>query len=132
VTIPQPPTATTVTATNPLRCGTSPPPVACFKVAPTFTCLDGVWQMRLGISNLLAPNFDAATIYSTAPPSVTVVPPVVSFVPPPGIPVTLQGATPGLNVTLNLCAFSIAQMQSGKPYDCCRSTVTFTVPKTCK
>jgi hypothetical protein len=44
---------------------------------------------------------------------------------PATIPLT---GTPGTSASIEICAFDSAAAASGKPYDCCRSTIRVTIP----
>lgn len=54
--------------------------------------------------------------------------PDISVSPPPGV-ILLNGATPGQTVMIDVCGFDAAARQTGKPYDCCRETLTLQVPQ---
>ena len=45
---------------------------------------------------------------------------------PATIPVS---GAPGSTATIEVCAFNAAAAASGKPYDCCRTKVTVTIPR---
>jgi hypothetical protein len=98
-----------------------PPPKACFASTGAFACVNGHWVYKLTVNG-------PAWINSVSATSLT------SGVSVPGGPLPLNPATipitgaPGASATLEVCAFNAAAAASGKPYDCCRSKVTLTIP----
>jgi hypothetical protein len=99
-----------------------PPPKACFASTGTFECVNGHWVYKLTVTG---PGWiNTVTAVSLTPPvSVT------------GGPFSLNPATipvngpPGSTAVIEICAFNAAAAATGKPYDCCRSKVTVTIPR---
>ena len=94
-----------------------------------FTCDDttGTWRYEF-IADVL-PGLDADTI------SVIATSPGITIANGPELPVSdpatildVTGATAGQLVNLNLCLFNKEAMTSGKPFDCCKTTVTVRYP----
>jgi hypothetical protein len=99
-----------------------PPPKACFASDGSFQCVNGHWIYKLAVTG---PNW----INSVNAISLTsgVIVAGGSFpLNPASIPVF---GTPGSTATIELCAFNAAAAASGKPYECCRTKVTVTIPK---
>ena len=100
-----------------------PPPNKLCTASGTFECVKGHWVYKLTVTG---PGWiNSATTASLNPP--------VSFA---SGPFTLNPATipvtgpPGSTATIEVCAFDAAAAASGKPYDCCRTTVKVTIPTT--
>ena len=45
-----------------------------------------------------------------------------------GNPLQLAGGTAGQVISLDLCVFNKLAEKSGKPFDCCKTTVTVKIP----
>ena len=99
-----------------------PPPKACFASTGTFECVNGHWVYKLTVTG---PGWiNAVTAVSMTPP-VTVTGGPFSLN-PASIPVN---GPPGSTAVIEICAFNVAAAASGKPYDCCRTKVTVTIPR---
>ena len=99
----------------------NPNPKACF-ASGTFECVAGHWVYKVTVTG--ASWADTVTAVSLNPP-VSV--PGGSFpLNPATIPVN---GPPGSTATIEICAFNAAAAASGKPYDCCRTKVTVTIPR---
>jgi hypothetical protein len=100
-----------------------PPPNACFKSTGTMVCVKGQWVYQLTvtgpgwINSVNATSLTSGVIVGSGPFSLN----------PASIPVS---GTPGSTVTIDICAFNATAAASGKPYDCCHTKVTVTIPKT--
>jgi hypothetical protein len=115
---PQTPPTTTPGCVGP-NCG---PPKACFASTGTFECVNGHWIFKLTVTG-------PAWINSVNAISLTsgVIVAGGSFpLNPASIPVF---GTPGSTATIEICAFNAAAAASGKPYECCRTKVTVTIPR---
>jgi hypothetical protein len=116
---PQTPPTTTPGCVGP-NCG--PPPKACFASAGSFECVNGHWVYKLTvtgpgwINSVNAISLTSGIIVAGG-----------SFpLNPASIPVF---GTPGSTATIEICAFNAAAAASGKPYECCRTRVTVTIPR---
>jgi hypothetical protein len=116
---PQTATTTTPGCIGP-NCG--PPPKACFASTGTFECVKGHWVYNLTvtgpgwINSVNAISLTSGVIVAGG-----------SFpLNPASIPVF---GTPGSTATIEICAFNAAAAASGKPYECCRTKMTVTIPK---
>jgi hypothetical protein len=100
-----------------------PPPNACFTSTGTLACVKGQWVYTLTVTG---PGWiNTVTAVSLTPPvSITGGPFTLN---PATIPVT---GPPGSTAVIDICAFNAAAAASGKPYDCCHSKVTVTIPRT--
>jgi hypothetical protein len=103
------------------NCGPSPPK-ACFASTGAFECVNGHWVYKLTvtgpgwINSVNAISLTSGFIIAGG-----------SFpLNPASIPVF---GTPGLTATIEICAFNAAAAASGKPYECCRTKVTVTIPR---
>lgn len=101
-----------------------PPPKACFASTGTFECdpRTGHWVYKLTVSG---PGWINTVSATSLTPGVSV----------PGGPIPLNPANipltgaPGSTAVIEICAFDAAAAASGKPYDCCRTKVTVTIPR---
>ncbi|MDP1908270.1 MAG: hypothetical protein Q8K85_08215, partial [Hyphomicrobium sp.] len=107
------------------NCGPPPPPKACFASTGTFECVNGQWIYKLTV---MGPGWINSVNAHSLTPGVTVS--GGSFpLNPASIPVS---GAPGSTATIEICAFNAAAAAGGKPYDCCRTKVTVTIPtRTC-
>ena len=88
----------------------------------------GAWRYELTASIFPGLNADTLGILNTSPGiSVPNGPELPLSNPSTGL--DIAGAAPGQLVSLSLCVFNKAARDSGKPYDCCKTTVTVKVPK---
>jgi hypothetical protein len=100
----------------------TPTPNACFASTGTLVCVKGQWVYQLTvtgpgwINTVNATSLTPGVIVGSGPFSLN----------PANIPVS---GTPGSTVTIDICAFNAAAAASGKPYDCCHTKVTVTIPK---
>jgi hypothetical protein len=98
-----------------------PPPKACFASTGTFKC-EG--SQLVYILSVTGPGWINTVSATSLTPPVTV--PGGQFpLNPANIPVN---GPPGSTATIEVCAFNAAAAASGKPYDCCHSKVTVTLP----
>lgn len=107
-----------------------PPPKACIIPKGHFTCDEatGTWRYDLTASILPGLNADTLGIVNTSPGiSVPNGPELPLSNPSTGL--DIAGAAAGQLVSLNLCVFNKAARDSGKPFDCCKATVTVKMPK---
>jgi hypothetical protein len=97
---------------------------ACFASTGRFNCdpKTGTWTYTLSVSGPGWVNTVSA-VSLTPPVSVPGGPFPLN---PASIPVT---GPPGSAATIEICAFNAAAAASGKPYDCCRSRVRVTIPR---
>ena len=101
-----------------------PPPKACFASTGTFECdpKTGHWVYKLTVSG---PGWINTVSATSLTPGVSV----------PGGPIPLNPANipltgaPGSTAVIEICAFDATAAASGKPYDCCRTKVTVTIPR---
>lgn len=108
-------------------------PKMCMKVKGEAICDPdaGGWVYKLVTQDDAGIGVNMLTALSTTPGVSVSNGPDISVVPPPGV-IALSGTTPGQTVTVDICGFDNAARQTGKPYDCCRATLTLKVPqKTC-
>ncbi len=112
----------------------SPPPPPCMKVKARPYCDTATGQGGLKVSIGSTPTgFSPNVVKVTTPTMGISLPggPLANLSPSATVPVS--GAAPGQPVTFNLCAFDKAEAKSGKPFTCCRATITVTAPeKTCE
>lgn len=118
---PQTPPTTTPGCVGP-NCYPPPPPKACFASTGKFECVNGHWVYILTvtgpgwINSVNAISLTSGVIVAGG-----------SFpLNPANIPVF---GAPGSTATIEICAFNAAAAASGKPYECCRTKVTVTIPK---
>ena len=104
------------------NCYPPPPPKACFASTGKFECVNGHWVYMLTvtgpgwINSVNAISLTSGVIVAGG-----------SFpLNPANIPVF---GAPGSTATIEICAFNAAAAASGKPYECCRTKVTVTIPK---
>jgi hypothetical protein len=99
----------------------TPTPNACFASTGAFECVGGHWVYKLTVTG---PGWINTVSATSLTPGVSV--PGGQFpLNPANIPVT---GAPGSTATIEICAFNAAAAASGKPYDCCRTKVTVTIP----
>ncbi len=112
----------------------SPPPPPCMKVKARPYCDTATGQGGLKVSIGSTPTgFSPNVVKVTTPTMGVSLPggPLANLSPSATVPVS--GAAPGQPVTFNLCAFDKEEAKSGKPFTCCRATITVTAPeKTCE
>ena len=102
----------------------------CLKADGQVVCdpQSGGWIVKLLTHNPGSLNINALTAYATAPAGVSVANgPQISLVPPPAI-IALAGAIGGQTVTIDVCGYNAAAAKTGRPYDCCRATLTVKIP----
>lgn len=107
-----------------------PPPKACIKTAGEMVCDESTGQWSYALQTAPAAGFNPDMIKITGGS------PGVSVVNGPMIPLSstgiagldLAGAAPGQLITIPICLFNQAEMDSGKPFDCCKTTITVRVP----
>lgn len=113
------------------------PKEACFKADGEVVCdpSSGQWVVKVIPSTTTGLVIDTIRAYSKVPPTS----PAISVANGPDIPVTppaiivLNGANGGDVVKLDVCGFNGAEAQTGKPYACCRATLTVRIPRgTCQ
>jgi hypothetical protein len=100
-----------------------PPPSACFASTGRFECdtKTGTWVYRLTVNGPAWVN----SVTATSMTSGVSVPGGAIPLNPANIPLT---GAPGATATIEVCAFNATAAASGKPYDCCRTKVTVTIP----
>lgn len=102
--------------------GPPPPnPNACY-ASGAFECVDGHWVYKVTVTGASWAN----TVSATSLTSGVSVPGGQFPLSPATIPVT---GAPGSTAVIEICAFNAAAAATGKPYDCCRTKVTVTIPK---
>jgi hypothetical protein len=119
----------TASAANPVSGPGGPPvppppppgPKACFASTGTFECVNGHWVYKLTVTG---PGW-INTVSAISQTSGVSVPGGQFSLNPATIPVT---GAPGATAVIEVCAFNATAAASGKPYDCCRSKVTVTIP----
>ena len=113
--------------------GPPPDPSPCMKVKAKPYCDPATGQGGLELSiGSTAAGLSADMVKVTTPTTGVSLPagPLAALSPSAAIPVS--GVSPGQPVTFNLCAFNKAEAGTGKPFTCCRATITLTAPeKTC-
>jgi hypothetical protein len=100
----------------------SPPPKACFASHGSFACENGHWVYKLTVNG---PGWINSVSATSLTGGVTVTGGTLPLNP---ASIGVNGP-PGASAVLEVCAFDAAAAASGKPYDCCRSRVTLTVPQ---
>lgn len=129
---PEGPGWTTDTNTDVTKCTPGvdcpPPPKQCARVEGDFACdpKTGTWTFSGGIFG--APGMNADTIAVTQASTGVSVPGAPLPYAAPKAPFTLTGGAPGQLMSVNVCIFDKAAMASGKPFDCCKATVTLLAP----
>jgi hypothetical protein len=99
-----------------------PPPKACFAGTGKFECVNGHWVYMLTvtgpgwINSVNAISLTSGVIVAGGSFSLN----------PANIPVF---GAPGSTATIEICAFNATAAGSGKPYECCRTKVTVTIPR---
>ncbi|MDP1911610.1 MAG: hypothetical protein Q8K85_25190, partial [Hyphomicrobium sp.] len=101
-----------------------PSPNACFASTGRFECntKTGTWVYKLTVTGPGWINSVTATSLTSGVSATGGAIPLN----PANIGVT---GTAGASAIIEICAFNAAAAASGKPYDCCRTKVTVTVPK---
>lgn len=84
--------------------------------------MQGKWVYKLNVSGPAWVN----TIRATALSGTIGVASGAVPLNPASIPVT---GGPGANGVVEVCAFDATAAASGKPYNCCRSRITLTIPR---
>lgn len=104
-------------------------PQQCMKVEGQAVCDPeaGGWVYKLFTQDYAGIGLDTLSLRSRTLGVNVSNGPNITVVPPPGI-VSLSGTTPGQSVTIDVCGYNAAAKATGEPYDCCRDTVTITVP----
>jgi hypothetical protein len=97
------------------------PPSACFASTGAFKCVGSQLVYTLSVTGGTWAN----SVTATSATSGVTIPAGPFSLNPASIPV--NGA-PGTTATLDVCIFNAAAAASGKPYDCCHSKVTVTLP----
>ena len=98
-----------------------PPPNACFASTGVFKCVGSQLTYVLSVTG---PGWiNTVSAVSLTPP--VTVPGGQFSLNPANIPVN---GPPGSTAVIDVCAFNAAAAASGKPYDCCHSKVTVTLP----
>ena len=111
----------------PGQCPPPPPPPMCLAAAsgePVCDTLTGEWVLSLDIAGQ-GPFNAVRTSTSTIGVSVSggaLAPLTRPFV------VRLNGLAPGKIATVEMCGFDAAAAASGRPYDCCKATITVVTP----
>jgi hypothetical protein len=98
-----------------------PSPLACFASTGTFTCVGTQLIYTLTVTG---PGWINSVSATSLTPGVSISGGPFSLN-PASIPIN---GTPGSTATIDICAFNAAAAASGKPYDCCHSQVTVTLP----
>ena len=106
-----------------------PPPRACIIPRGGFVCDEAIGSWIYTLNADVLPNFNADTL------KVTGITPGLSVSNGPemglnlaGNPLQLAGGTAGQVISLDLCVFNKLAEKSGKPFDCCKTTVTVKIP----
>jgi len=112
--------------------GDCPPPVSddpCMEATGEAVCdpQAGGWVYKLTVQDLAGLGMDTITATSTTGGVTVINGPDITVVPAPGI-LVLSGASPGQTVSIDVCGFNNAARASAKPYDCCRTTLSVSVP----
>ena len=104
-----------------------PPPSACAEIETKLTCdpKTGLWTLATSVSGQGGFAPDSLKVTTDAPGVSIAGGPVLPLNP---AKITLSGASPSQPVTLYMCAFVKAEMESGKPADCCRVTAAVAMP----
>lgn len=104
------------------NCGPPPTPQACFASTGTFACESGKWVYKLTVTGPAWVNTVTATKLSGG------IGVSGGAIPLNPASIAVTGA-PGASGVVEICAFDGTAAKSGKPYDCCRSRITLTVPQ---
>ena len=105
---------------------------------PTAQCADpygkficdaktGAWTYQMDMGGASGLNADTIKIAGTSP-GVTVAGGPVIAAGSPLTPLGISGGAPGQLMSVGLCLFNKAEMQSGKPFTCCKTSVTAKLP----
>lgn len=114
-------------------CPPPPRPKACAKVVGEFTCdpKTGEYVFNGTLSAGDASHFDMVTFTNTAPGHAVVGGPTLTFSNPGTFSIT--GAVSSQTLGADLCLYSKADMESGKPYTCCKVSFDEVAPQqSCK
>lgn len=110
-----------------IDCG-PPPPKVCVIPKGNFACDErtGTWSFQLSASFQTGLNANSLKITSTSPGISIGNGPVISL--GATTPIQIGGNLHGQLISLGLCLFDKAAQDSGKPYDCCNTTITLQAP----
>ncbi len=106
-----------------------PPPQVCLVPKGDFVCDEktGSWTYLLGGS--VVPGLNANTIKVTSlTPGISIANGPVIPISGPVVPLDLGGNLSGQLINIGICVYDQAAAQSGKPYDCCKTTITVQAP----
>jgi hypothetical protein len=106
-----------------------PPPRNCVIPYGDFVCDEktGTWNFQLGAS--LIPGLSANTIKITSTsPGISIANGPVITMGNPSTTLNMGGTLNGQLINIGLCLFDKAAADSGKPFDCCKTTITVQAP----
>jgi hypothetical protein len=103
-----------------------PPPPSCIIPRGQFICDEKTGTWNFALSGSLVPGFLADTIKITSTnPGIS-----ISNGPeiPLGLPLSIGGTLNGQLINIGICVFDKAAATSGKPFDCCKTTISIQAP----
>jgi hypothetical protein len=106
-----------------------PPPRNCVIPYGDFVCDErtGTWNFQLGASLIPGLNANTIKITSTSPGISIANGPMITMG-NPSTPLNMGGTLNGQLINIGLCLFDKAAADSGKPFDCCKTTITVQAP----
>jgi hypothetical protein len=107
-----------------------PPPPVCLRTTGKLNCDEKTGQWTVNLSSTMSAGFkgDSIKILATSPGISVAGGPVISMSATGSANFGLGGFTPGQLISIPICAFDKTEMASGKPFDCCKTTVTLQAP----
>jgi hypothetical protein len=87
----------------------------------------GTWSFQLGASLIPGLKADSIKITSTSP-GISITNGAVITMGNPATPLNIGGTLNGQLINIGLCLFDKAASDSGKPFDCCKTTITVQAP----
>lgn len=114
--------------------GDCAPPPSCAKLAGEFACdtATGTWTYKGTLATLPGFNADAIKVSNTPAGQAVTGAPVLTYV-APGSGIELTGGAAGQVMGADLCFFNKADMASGKPFACCKTSIDIQAPtKACE
>ncbi len=109
--------------------GVECPPQACIIPRGDFVCDEktGTWSFQLGVDLLNGLKADTIKITSTSSGISVANGPVITMG-NPSTPLNMGGTLNGQLINIGLCLFDKAAADSGKPFDCCKTTISVQAP----
>lgn len=114
--------------------GDCDPPPSCAKLTGEFTCdtATGTWTYKGKVATISGFNADAIKVSNVPAGQGVTGAPMLSYT-SPGSTIQLTGGAPGQVMGADLCFFNKADMASGKPFACCKTSIDIQAPtKACE